>query len=456
MDAFRVGIGEPIFVLTKALDRFLQLRPGEVVRAQVVDVMPNGDVSLRIKGNLIQAKSSLDLPLNATVTFRVVGQQTGESGAELRLQFLEMTSNSDVATTSQGAAATSQSGSANLVQTLAQELAANLSAGGEIAKDITATVEQLLKALPDNITALPKDVREQLQNLVQTSLRNTDESIQNRLSLLLNEPVLAELPQLVDLVGVKEQLFTDMDKTLQVPLRFTLENTGVSLESRLGVLAQSLPDEGEVALAGESSSASMVRQSSDGDVLQTDLKAKLLQMKQTILEQDRQLASDLSISRGADAKEITEQRNELSRTLQSVDGLLQDIETFQLLSKLTDSFYTFLPVVWKGLKEADIAFKRSGSAQEGKSYYCLMNLDFEELGKVTIVAMMQGGDFVVSFKTDNNEFRSVLNSNLQELQQMFREQGLNLKTADVLGVEENHLMPFERLESFENIINIRI
>ncbi len=188
----------------------------------------------------------------------------------------------------------------------------------------------------------------------------------------------------------------------------------------------------------------------------TDLKAKLLQMKQMIVEQDRQLASDLSVSRGTDAKETTDKRADLGRTLQSVDGLLQDIETFQLLSKLTDSFYTFLPVVWKGLKEADVAFKRSSSAQEGKSYYCLMNLDFEELGKVTIVAMMQGGNFFVSFKTDNSEFRSVLNSNLQELQQMFQEQGLNLKVADVLGMEENHLMPFERLESFENIINIRI
>jgi hypothetical protein len=456
MDAFRVGIGEPIFVLTRAVDRFLQLRPGEVVQAQVVDVMPNGDVSLRIKGNLIQAKSSLDLPLSATVTFRVLGQQSGESGAEIRLQFLEMTANQDVSTTSQSATTTSQSGSANLVQTLTQELAANLSAGGQVTKDITATVEQLLKALPDNTTALPKEVRDQLQNLLQTSLRNTDQSIQNRVSLLLNEPVLEELPQLLDLAGVKEQLFTDMEKTLQVPLRFTLENTGVSLESRLGVLAQALPSEGEAVPQEASLSASRVGQSSDGDVLQTDLKAKLLQIKQMISELDRQLASDLSVSRGTDAKEVTEKRADLSRTLESVDGLLQDIETFQLLSKLTDSFYTFLPVVWKGLREAEVAFKRSGSAQEGKSYYCLMNLDFEELGKVTIVAMMQGGNFFVSFKTDNGEFRSVLNSNLQELQRMFQEQGLNLKTADVLGMEENHLMPFERLESFENLINIRI
>jgi hypothetical protein len=113
-------------------------------------------------------------------------------------------------------------------------------------------------------------------------------------------------------------------------------------------------------------------------------------------------------------------------------------------------------VVWKGLKEADIAFKRSRSGPEGKSYYCLMNLDFENYGKLTVVAMMQGRDFFVSFKTDNPEFRATLDSNVQELQQMFQHQGLNLKLANVLGLEENHLMPFERLESFENIINIRI
>lgn len=456
MDAFRVGIGEPILVLTRAVDRFLQLRPGEEVRAQVVDVMPDGEVSLRIKGNLIQAKSSLDLPLNATVTFRVLGQQAGETGTEIRLQFVEVSTTSEGATTSQNVTTTSQNASTNLVQTLAQELAANLSVGGQVSQNITASVEQLLKALPDDTTTIPKETRDQLQSLLQTSLRNTDQSIQNRVSLLLNQPVLEEIPQLLDLNGVKEQIFTDMEKIVQIPLRTTLEDTGVAMEARLGVLAQSLPSEGEASSPTDSVSASMVVKSSESTLLRTDLKAKLLQIKQTILDHDRQLATSPTASNGMETKEVAEKRMELGQSLQNVDGLLRDIETFQLLSKLTNSFYTFLPVDWKGLNEADIAFKRSRSSSEGKSYYCLVNLDFEERGKVTIVAMMQGQDFFVSFKADSAEFRSVLDNNLQELQQMFQQQGLNLKMANVLSSEENHMMPFERLESFENIINIRI
>ena len=115
-----------------------------------------------------------------------------------------------------------------------------------------------------------------------------------------------------------------------------------------------------------------------------------------------------------------------------------------------------MAVIWKGLKEADIAFKRSRSGPEGKSYYCLMNLQFEHLGKLTVVAMMQSRDLFVSFKTDNANFRSVLNTHVHELRQMFQEQGLNLKVANFLDIQERHLQPFERLESFENLINIKI
>lgn len=447
MDAYRVGVGEPIFVLTRAVDRFLQLRAGEVIRATVVDVSPDGDVSLRIKGNLIQAKTSLQLPMDASVLFRVLGEQTGEGGTEIRLQFLEMMANPETAAL--------QNAPTSAVQSLAQELAANLPVAGQVPKDLASTLEQLLKALPEDSAALPKEIRDQLQSLLQTSLRNTGQSIQNRVSLLINEPVLKEFTELLDLAGVKERLFTDMEKVLQAPLKSALENTGVVMEARLRALVQSLPAEGEVLAKGPMSASALV-QSSDIDHMQTDFKARLLQMKQMIVDHDRQLAANTLPLQAAGTKQVGEKRAALGRMLQGVDGLLQDIETFQLLSKLTDSFYTFLPVVWKGLKEADIAFKRSRSGPEGKSYYCLMNLDFENHGKLTVVAMMQSRDFFVSFKTDNLEFRATLNSNVQELQQMFQQQGLNLKVANVLGLEENHLMPFERLESFENIINIRI
>ena len=448
MDAFRVGIGEPIFVLTRAVDRFLQLKPGEVVRATVVEVSPGGDVSLRIKGNLIQAKSTLQIPQDASVLFRVLGEQMGESGPEIRLQFLEVLEN-------QGGAGDFQNTAANVVRTLAQELAANLPVEGRIPKAFATTVEQLLKSLPEDAAALPKDLREQLQNLLQASLGSAGRSIQDRLSTLLNEAMLKGFSELVDLGSLKEQMFTDIDKVLQASLKSVLENTGVGLEARLRVLLQVLPAEGELLL-NETVPASVLSPSPETGHLQTDLKARLLQMKQVFLDQEKRLTNNLFPFQSATSKEVGEKKEVLARMLPTIDGLLQDIETFQLLSKLTNSFYTFLPVIWKGLKDADIAFKKSRSGPEGKSYYCLMNLDFEKLGKMTVVAMMQSRDFFVSFKTDNTVFRSLLNDNVHELQKMFQEQGLNLKVVNFLGTQENHLMPFERLESFENIINIKI
>ena len=75
---------------------------------------------------------------------------------------------------------------------------------------------------------------------------------------------------------------------------------------------------------------------------------------------------------------------------------------------------------------------------------------------LTIVAMMQGGDFFLSFKADHDGLRTVLNSHIQELERVFEEQGLNLKGVNVFSEGENRLEPFERLESLENIVSIKI
>ena len=192
------------------------------------------------------------------------------------------------------------------------------------------------------------------------------------------------------------------------------------------------------------------------DPLQSDFKARLLQVRAMLLEQQELLLELDLFARTENAGPAAEKKAILEQMLQSVDGLLQDIETFQLLSKLTDSFYTFLPFLWKGLSEAEIAFKRSGGGSHGRSYYCLVHLDLEELGKLDIVVMMAGSEFLISFKTDHDAFRSVLNAQTNELQEMFAAKGLKLGLVSCYRMQEKQLEPFERLESFDSIINIRI
>ncbi len=440
---------------------------------------------MRIQGNLFRARSQLPLPENTSVLFRVLGQKTGEGASEIRLQFLEVIAQSESGPMPQTLAG-------DPLQTLTQELASKLAVKTHVPADLAETVERLLKALPDDPSRIPAATREQLLTLLQTSLRTTGQSIQDRLNLLLRQFMDQDNPQLLALANIKEQVFADIETISQIPLKSTLTNTGVGLEARLRVLAEAFAEAGEgslpnplSALGAEQSAVTTLlppdlkdalrqldlkgaplppdaRQSvplppdPQADPLQSDFKARLLQVRAMLLEQQEQFLKLDLFARTANAGPAAEKKAILEQMLQSVDGLLQDIETFQLLSKLTDSFYTFLPFLWKGLSEAEIAFKRSGGGSHGRSYYCLVHLDLEELGKLDIVAMMAGSEFLISFKTDHEAFRSVLNAQTNELREMFAAKGLKLGLVSCYRMQEKQLEPFERLESFDSIINIRI
>jgi hypothetical protein len=323
--------------------------------------------------------------------------------------------------------------------------------------------------------------------------------------MLLTDPFWGESVEWTELANQKGGLFVEMEGASHPPLKTMLEKTGVALEARLLVRAGAMASQGDMPQKGVSDAqikheakgtmasqgdmplpvrtralpdlqappqpvedapadmplkdpapASPGMEAIEGGGLESDLKAGLLQIKRRLLDLESQALQRPESTEVEAAKQAGEAKTNRERMLQLVDGLLLDIETFQLLSKLTNSFYTFLPVIWKGLREGEIAFKRGRSGAQGKSYYCLMNLDFEDLGKLTVVAMMQNRDVFVSFKTDHADFGSVLDKNISELKEMVRAQGFNLKGVNFQGSQEDHLAPFERLEAFDHIINIKI
>ncbi len=188
-----------------------------------------------------------------------------------------------------------------------------------------------------------------------------------------------------------------------------------------------------------------------------DLKHALLQLKRTLTKID---ADGMPVHSPPGTGESSESADRAGaareKMLESINGLLRDIEGFQVLSKATDSFCTFLPIVWKELKEGRIAFKRGRAGGKGPSYYCMVNLDFDRIGRLDTMILMQGRDYSVSFKCGNAEFRSILNSRSGELQSIFRRNGMNLGSVSVLGAEDTSLQHFERLESLEGLVNIRI
>src|SRR5208337_4526814 len=93
------------------------------------------------------------------------------------------------------------------------------------------------------------------------------------------------------------------------------------------------------------------------------------------------------------AKETIQAAADLRNLQGKIEGLLKDVETFQALSKTTDSFYTFLPVTWKELKDGDLAFKRGREGSTGgATSSCRINLSLDGFGSLSILVLMNNRD----------------------------------------------------------------
>lgn len=95
---------------------------------------------------------------------------------------------------------------------------------------------------------MPVQTREQLLTLLQTSLRTTGQSIQDRVNTLLHRFATQDSLPMRELAGIRERVFADIETVTQLPLKATLTNTGVGLEARLRVLAEALAETGNASL----------------------------------------------------------------------------------------------------------------------------------------------------------------------------------------------------------------
>ena len=489
------NVDSGLISIEKPSGKSLPLQLGETVKAEVMEVLPTGEVTLKIKGSLITARTEVQLMKDPSAFFKVTA--TPISGGDLKLQFLGQagqpgaaspTGNTPVMKAFMG----SPQGEA--LNKLIQDLSATLSKNpGDINPK---NIEDILKALPSDINSLPKDVRLQLQNLLQASLKSTGQSIQTRLEGFLSKDSPEALKNNPLVKALAQELTVSIEKLLQTPMKNILQDTGVALEAKFRAIAELLQkmDAGDLNQVKTAGLTSELIQQADGDgtnisglpgadseieagksgtskqipaegpdkpqskglpdspagphkeaaaLINKDLKAGLLQLKQVLegKETDQSFQGLTAAQRDGAVK--------------VVDGLLKDIETFQLLSKTTDSFYTFLPVQWDNLRDGEIAFKKGRGDAKGSSFSCRMNLDLENQGKLTITVLMYNKDFFVSFRSDNPDLQSSLGSSVKELQENFWNKGLNLKGVNMLETDENPFEQMTKLEGSDRIISVK-
>lgn len=455
------GFGNVSLVIERPSGKTLSLKLGEVVKAEIMDILPSGGVTLRIKGDFITAKTEMPLREGAVAFFRVTNLPS--DGRDLKLQFMGYKTDTSKAE-SQRSDAFFASNEGRVISKLLHELSSSIMDTKTFNTRVQSINSEILKALPQDINSMPKEIRMRLQNLLQAGLKITGQGIQARLDSLMSQfPEGIKGHPLIQ--AITNDLMVGIEDLPQIPIKVVLQDTGVVLEAKIRAIAEmfqrtepsgnpetesrnqtqaAIPTQGKDAAAHETKQPPLQH---DMSSIKRDLKAGLLQLREFLAEQDKEGVRTFS------GHDLTSAQRQTA--LSNINGLLRDIETFQLLSKITDSFYTFLPVNWRELMDGEISFKRGHGDAKGFSYSCRINLDLEQFGELTIMVLMYNRGFLVSFAAESPVLQKTLANNADILQESFNAQGLNIKAITVMDRSNASLEQFERFESSEKTINIK-
>ena len=111
-----------------------------------------------------------------------------------------------------------------------------------------------------------------------------------------------------------------------------------------------------------------------------------------------------------DLKEILLSKKDISS---EEKRLLKEIESYQILSRLTGGIFSYIPVLWEDLKRGDIFMKKGN---KGKNvYFCRIDLDFKSLGKVFTGIFLFGKDLYLNFYVENEKLKNLINNETEEL-----------------------------------------
>lgn len=350
------------------------LIPGDIIKAEVINISSSGNATLRIVGSkdfsplLIPAKSEVLLNPGEVLTLKV-REFTGKG--VLKLEISERTDYRQQ-TTEDGQQIKAR------IESLMQKMESLISkASLKANNDLERLMQHLLKTNSNELSLTSSEMA-RLTELLLRKLKITKEGINERLYLLNKEGL--------SLRDIKDLLLShDLAKGESIKALF--ENSGVLLETKVRNFMEGLVSEKEFS-----------------ELLKSDLKANLLRL--------------------IEKKPI----NELA------SGLIRDIETFQGLSKINNSFYTFLPFVWDNLRDADLCFKR-GETNKGDRFSCRINLNLKRYGRLSVIIVLHHKRIFTSFMVEDRGLKKIIEDNKNLLQRSFIDSGLALKAINVMAFD---------------------
>lgn len=480
------GILSPL-ILLKPLGRPLSLTAGETLEAVVTDLFPPDGVTLKLNGTFIPARTSVPIERGETLLLKVTScdektgqvtlQITGRSperraagpySADTRAgpqdqateQLLKELSELQTGPESKDKASTASPAGGR-----ASSLPPAALQDGAEPEALRKIITRLIKTFAPGTAPLSPDLKARLQEALQQSLKATGQSIHSRMTALAESlPTEMRTDALAAMMRASP-LFTS-GAPRGPALRQALQDTGVLLEARLKAITLAAPDQapakarapGSLPLNQGPVSPDDCAPSPAPPDLKGDLKANLLRLGET-LKQVQQPGDGTSFLRTLTASvglDTSASQGPHQEALRTIDGLLRDIETYQLLSKATESLHTFLPPLWDSLRDGEISFRKKQRGSSRGAYSCRLTLDLERLGTLSAIIVMQNGRFTVTFRADQPSLRDALRSDAAALGESFLRQGLTLAGTNVSGPEDRSFDDMDAAWSVDAGLSIKV
>jgi hypothetical protein len=436
-----------LLTLLKPLGKEIPVRLGEIVEGEVVDLFPGGGLTLKIKGSYLPIRSSLNFKKNEILSLKVLGK--GSVRGELVLQLLSGTSRPGMEEASGldrlGSEPRDEKIPASLLKLINKLEEAIRGHSSSFSNDVKVRglIEEILKGLPSDIRLLPKEVRNRLQQILEVPIKSLLSAVGNRVIQLLQQLPEGEM-QKMGLENFADEILFSIDGLNGRKLKEALESTGLVLEAKIKALLRSVIQEQAVFSGKETK-------------LFNDLKAILLKYKAIIEDGGHQPVEGGAIKKWWEGdprhRDVTQP---IWKGLGAeVENLLKEMETFQLLSKVSDTLYSFLPVQWEALKRGELIFKKK--KQPGINLFsCAIQLHLEKIGPISVFLLMKPNEFYVNFKVNHPQMKAMISSQAQELKEGFQREGLNLTHMDFNEKQGTSAGTLDPSPAEETIISIRI
>ncbi len=321
--------------ITKPQGYSLSLKVGEVVRAEVIDILPSGGVVIRMKGSYITVRTEIPLQKESSLLLKILELPQDN---RLKIQLLGVLDNK---------------GNISINKTDLSQISLN-------------SLARLINI--ENLTDFEKIM---LFQVIKDKIKPVN--LQETLSYGFIKQISPET--------IKQAIY----------------NSGIFLEAKLKNIIRGKKED-----------------------IKNDIKANLL------------ITIDKSISGTGDKNKT----------------LLNDIYMYQLLSRLTDSIYTYIPQILKGVKNFDLSYKK---IKKG-IYVVKLDINLETYGRVLVILNYNSTFLNIFFKFEDKKFQLMCEKYIEALKKKLSD----IKT-NIFFFGDN--ISFENIETFEisnHIMDIKI